>query len=267
MSRAVQTWMLIAAALGALVYLDGQSAFAQPVLQLQEAVGGVSLPGVAVVIAVFLWARDLLGSALARSTPTPSQLEPVRGISAPPRQTIPIPAASNFRRAGEPEGLSPYAEPAPAPRAAPERDALSGFDWESTVTGSMSDDGLFLDPSADEGDWLSAAMSRARELDPGTGSKVRMAIGTPTPFSLQFVSVPPDRRRRAVEQFAGFLASIPTPGRATIHYRSCTGDDAARQVVVSTALRQVFPDGNYKVFRQGDSVEIIFKDPDPRWDL
>ncbi|MCB9746198.1 MAG: hypothetical protein H6741_24090 [Alphaproteobacteria bacterium] len=117
-------------------------------------------------------------------------------------------------------------------------------------------------------DWMEELHQRAAALDLGPGCSLRVASGKEAAqgaFVLELTRRTPEQARRAVVAFAGFLAGAPTPPRARIRFVDCPAPAIPRAKQVSGALRGAFAPDAVTVTGTEDRVELLFRDPDPRW--
>jgi len=291
MSRIVIGLLALAALLEALTRVES-SPLAVFLTELQSQLGGVSVSGVVALLGLGMWGQQLVNRFLTKT----KEEEAIRESRSGPR-VIAVPETLKLDSV---KTRAPAPKAAGGPPASTASTASPGGAWGEDVGGAWGEDIVSLEgawgeavppshagptplgapaPPPAEGElvfgsseaqgteWLPIAMQRAKSLELGPGAAIRMAIGTPVPFTLQLVSVPHERRRREIERFVGFLAGIATPPRVSVHYRSCEDGTEDRYLVVSTLLQAVFPKSTFKAYRQGDTVEVVFLNPDPRWEM
>lgn len=113
--------------------------------------------------------------------------------------------------------------------------------------------------------WLAAVSGQIGRLSLEPGASVQLDPGRTPPLSLRLERLTPERARRSVEVYAELLAGIPTPPRAAIRYEGCVHAGPPRHHAVTAALRRYFPADAFSVTGHEDTVEIVFRRPDVRW--
>ena len=142
--------------------------------------------------------------------------------------------------------------PAPAPSRA------------VTITGRGTRPGGVAPPLSEEG-WLAALQGRAGELKLEAGTALMIDPSRTPPVQLLLERVTPERARRTVEVFADFLSTIPTPPRASMEFRMCPVVGPPRPAMVNAALKRYFSAEAVVVTQHEDTVELVFREADPRW--
>ena len=287
MSRIVIGLLALAALMEALARTEG-SPLSVFLAELRSRMGGVSVSGIIALLGLGMWGQQLLNRfrSNAEEERAVREARSTGGVIAVPdnlklesaKASAPAPKTGDAPAAGSPgegawgedvggawgEGIvsleGAWGEAAPPSAGPAPTDTVS-------ASGPAPGELVFGASEAQGTEWLPIAMKRAKALELGPGTSIRMAIGTPVPFTLQLVSVPHERRRREIEKFVGFLAGIATPPRVSVHYRSCDDGTEDHYLVVSSLLQSAFPRTTFKAYRQGDTVEVVFLNPDPRWEM
>lgn len=114
-------------------------------------------------------------------------------------------------------------------------------------------------------DWLGALRLAAQALPLDRGATVEIDPTRRVPISLQARRLTPEQLRRAIDTFCGFLVEGPVPERAAMFFIDCPPSISTRQSDVRAALRRKGYDTPVQVAEHGDTVELRFTAPDPRW--
>lgn len=120
--------------------------------------------------------------------------------------------------------------------------------------------------SAYEGsDWLDALRRNARGLLLERGASVEINPDRVPPVRLVMDRLTPEQARRSVDLFAEFLAQTPLPGRVALVFRDIPREGPARNHQVNALLRKYFTPATFQVVEHEDTIELMFRQPDPRW--
>ncbi len=120
--------------------------------------------------------------------------------------------------------------------------------------------------TAEQGEWLRDAVRQARSLRLEPGATVKLDDAANVPFALLLEGLTPERVRRAVDAFAGFLLRIPTPTRARVHFIDCLRSPVPQHRQINGLFRRHFAAGDFRVVSQESWVDVLFTHPDPRWE-
>ncbi len=118
----------------------------------------------------------------------------------------------------------------------------------------------------ESGDWVPQLISMARAIELQEGASVRLDEGSGVPFGLRLERLTPEGERRAMDQFAAFLAAIPTPPRVKVSFIGASATGVPRHHIVNGALRRHFHSSTYQVVSQESWVDVLFFTPDARWE-
>jgi len=126
--------------------------------------------------------------------------------------------------------------------------------------------GDVVSQAPDGGGWLQEICARALALRWEEGVRLELDMEANIPFALRLERVTPERARRAMDEFARFLASIPTPRRARVIFVDC--QQAAKLAPHRQAdgvFRRHMPSDAYRIVGQQDWADVLFSQPDTRW--
>ncbi len=112
---------------------------------------------------------------------------------------------------------------------------------------------------------VAEAYAEAKRLRLGRGAKLRVDAQEGVPFTLVLDRATPEQARRALETFAGFLASVPRPPRARVQLKDCEPGGVPWNRQVQGALKPFFPLGSYRVVSQISWVDVVFDHPNEAW--
>jgi hypothetical protein len=114
-------------------------------------------------------------------------------------------------------------------------------------------------------DWLGALRLGAQALPLDRGATVEIDPSRRIPISLHARRLTIEQLRRAIDTFTGFLVEGPVPERAALFFVDCPPSISTRQSDIRAALRRKGYDQPVQVAEHGDTVELRFTAPDPRW--
>jgi len=113
-------------------------------------------------------------------------------------------------------------------------------------------------------DWRDLVFAQARSLPLESGC--RLQLGRPgAPVALLIERCTVEQARRSARTLARFLSTAPVPPRVRVTIRDCPPPATPWGHLIEGIFREFFPRGAFRSVGQGDSVELLFSDPDPRW--
>lgn len=161
-------------------------------------------------------------------------------------------------------GFVPRSRPVPSPprgRVASRSDApipVHGQGPRSTAPASV-------EPPTVVAEDVDAAYAAAKRLRFGRGASLQLDRQEGVPFTLVLDRTTPEQARRALETYAGFLASIPRPPRARVQLKDVEPGAVPWNRQVQGAMKPFFPLGAFQVVSQISWVDVVFDRPDPAW--
>ena len=150
--------------------------------------------------------------------------------------------------------------PPPPPRRATPR-----TDGPIRVSGPRSTAPASVEPPSVVAQDIDEAYAAAKRLCFGRGAKLRTDVQAGVPFTLVLDRGTPEQARRALETYAGFLASIPRPPRARVQLQDVEPGAVPWNRQVQGAMKPFFPLGSFQVVSQISWVDVVFDRPDEAW--